>query len=109
MGDHRLSEKLLTPFLVWRGGLDLGRPTFCRFLGTLSFRFDHDQILSFREDPRIFSVITGYQVVGDTHHRLFILTRLNLKNKVGVETSAVEKVLVPKCDMVNGVVLPNRL
>jgi len=104
-----MREKLSTPFLVWRGGLNLRRPPFHRLLGTLSFRFNCDQILPSREESRIPSTIAGYQVVGDTHHHFFVLTGLNLENKIGVETGAVKKVLVSERDMVNGVVLPNCL
>jgi hypothetical protein len=104
-----MREKLLTPFLVRRGVLSLRKPLFHRFLGTLCFRCNRDQFLSFREESRMPSTIAGYQVVGDTHCNLFILAELDLKNEVGVEAGTIKKVLVPKRDMANGVVLPDRL
>ena len=50
------------------------RPPLRWLLSTLSFCFNRDQILSLREESRIPSMIASHQVVGDTHHHLFILT-----------------------------------
>jgi hypothetical protein len=104
-----MREKLSTPFLVRRGVLSLRKPPFHRFLGTLCFRCNRDQFLSFREESGMPGTIAGYQVVGDTHRNLFILAELDLENEAGVEAGTVKKVLVPKRDMANGVVLPDRL
>lgn len=104
-----MREGLPTPFLIRGGALNSGALPFRWLLGTLGFCFDRNKILSLREESRILGVILHYRITGDTHHRLFILAELNLENEMGIEVSAVEKVLVPENNMVNCIVLPNYL
>src|SRR5882757_4079776 len=102
-------EKLSTPFLAWGCGVNLRRPSFRCSPGTLIIFSNCDQILLFREESRIPRTIVGYQVIGDAHHRFFTLPRLNIEDKTRVEIGGVEKVFVPKHDMVRSIVLPHRL
>lgn len=53
--------------------------------------------------------IASYQLTEDTHPRLFFFTELDLENKVGIEASAVEKGIMPECDVIHSIVLPDRL
>ena len=57
----------------------------------------------------MFSTITGYQFIGDTHLLLLPFTKLNLEDEMGVEAGVANEGVVPKCDVVDGVVLPDRL
>ena len=57
----------------------------------------------------MFSPIARYQLAENTQPRLLLFTKLNLEGKVRVEAGTVEKGIVPECDVVDGVVFPDRL
>lgn len=78
-------------------------------MGALNLCCECDQTLSVGEESGIPGVIIGSQFVGDIHHRSFAFSKLNLKNERGVEATTGKKVVVPKRDVVNGVVLPGCL
>lgn len=62
-----------------------------------------------RKETRVPGTIVGHQFVGDPDLARLLFTKLSIENKLRIEVTAFQKGLVPKRDVADGIVFPNRL